>query len=226
MKLTEIHMQTHAPDALAHFYEQLLELPTLQHADGTVQVTTGTSNLYFHPISNGTQPFYHFAINIPNNQFEEAYSWLKARADLLTHAGKDWINFERINADSVYCYDPAGNIVELIARHDLPNASTAPFGPESFLEMSEMGLPVSDVETYVQHLCSSTGMNVWKLSSINDTLTFVGDAHGMLIIVVENRDWLMTNKPAAAFPAEVLIDGHGTDFFDAQRNYRVRFTNP
>lgn len=82
---------------------------------------------------------YHFAINVPQNQFEDAVTWLSDRVELLsdTETGDSEIFFEDWNAHAVYCLDPAGNLLELIARHDLSNDSDRPFGSENFLEVSE-----------------------------------------------------------------------------------------
>ena len=224
MKLLEVHLQTHKVEALQAFYRDAFGLATAQESNGAFSFQTGTTRTFFHPVNDQSEPFYHFAFNIPENQFEAAKTWMEQRAPLLTHNAQDWIHFERINAHSVYCYDPAGNIVELIARHDLHNASDAEFGSDSILEMSEIGLPVPNVEAYVPHLCAATGMDVWRLSSINDTLTFVGQEDGMFIVVVQDRDWLMTKDPAVPYPVTALVEGRGKDFTDAERGYHIRFS--
>ena len=36
---------------------------------------------------------YHFAFNIPENQFAEAKAWLMARVSLMTHGARDEIHW-------------------------------------------------------------------------------------------------------------------------------------
>ena len=54
------------------------------------------------------------------------------------------------NAHQVYFRAPQGNILELIARHELLNASQAEFSRRSFLNISEIGLTCDDVPSLVQ----------------------------------------------------------------------------
>jgi hypothetical protein len=56
----------------------------------------------------------------------------------------DIADFVNWRAKSVYFFDPAGNIIELIARFDLNNASSEKFSSEQFLSLSEIGLVFPD----------------------------------------------------------------------------------
>jgi hypothetical protein len=50
-------------------------------------------------------------------------------------------------AAALYFLYAGGNVVELIANDHLDNDSDAPFGPDSLLEIAEIGLATGDIET-------------------------------------------------------------------------------
>jgi catechol-2,3-dioxygenase len=78
-------------------------------------------------------------MNIPENKIEEAQDWLlqhnckllKATPNEVIDVEKNIVYFHTIHAHSVYFYDPAGNLVELIARHHLNNSSIKQFDVSS-----------------------------------------------------------------------------------------------
>lgn len=222
MQLKKVILHTHRLSELRHFYANVFELPVRDTATGFC-FETGHTTTHFVPAAEGTKPFYHFAFNIPNNLFQQAHRWMEKRSPLLRHEGETAMYFDRYQAHAVYCYDPAGNIVEFIARERLNNAVDADFSSEHILEMSEIGLPVPNVADYAAHICQQTGVQVWELSSLNDSLTFVGHDEGVLIVVREGRIWLMTDKEALPFPADITIKGAGKPFHDAERGYHLRF---
>jgi catechol 2,3-dioxygenase-like lactoylglutathione lyase family enzyme len=91
-------------------------------------------------------PFYHFAFNIPPQQFAEAKAWIARWVPLITNRiGADEFYFEAWNAHALYFYDPAGNLVELIARHTLASQPHQPFTAQSLLHVSEIGLVTDSV---------------------------------------------------------------------------------
>ena len=53
------------------------------------------------------------------------------------------VRFDR-GASALYFLDGGGNVVELIDNDHLTNDSDAPFGPESLLEIAEVGLAAAD----------------------------------------------------------------------------------
>ena len=86
------------------------------------------------------RPFYHFAFNIPENKIEKAYEWQKIKTDII-HPNPDFnwdstkkiVHFSGWNANSIFFLDPAGNLLEYIARHDLKNANAAEFSAKDIL---------------------------------------------------------------------------------------------
>ena len=139
----------------------------------------------------------HFAINVAPQRFEEAVSWARERAELV----EDDVPFEAWRARSAYFFDPAGNIVELIARERAP-------GDELFLEISEVGLPVADVGVAVDWLESELGLPYF--SGNRRDFAAVGDDRGLFIVVPVGRPWLFTDVPAPDAPLRVAIESERT----------------
>jgi hypothetical protein len=136
----------------------------------------------------------HYAINVAPHRFHEAVRWARERVELL----HDDVPFPDWRARSAYFYDPAGNIVELIARERAP-------GSELFLEVSEVGLPVTDVTGAVAFLERELGLP--HFSGDRTSFSAVGDDRGLFIVVPVGRPWLFTDRPAPADPIEVTIEG-------------------
>ncbi|HEV3377301.1 MAG TPA: hypothetical protein VG126_08485 [Thermoleophilaceae bacterium] len=150
----------------------------------------GSSRLRFE---QGPAVCSHFAVNVPPQRFEEAVAWARERVELV----HDDVPFPAWRARSAYFFDPAGNIVELIARERAP-------GEELFLEISEVGLPVADVGAAVEWLESELG--VPHFSGDRRSFSAVGDDRGLFIVVPVGRPWLFTEEPAPDAPVRVTIE--------------------
>src|SRR5690606_29509608 len=90
-------------------------------------ISVGDTAVTFIKAPLNQSPFYHFAFDIPSDQFEEAKTWTKGNVKLLKEQGEDEVYFEGIDAKSIYFEDPAGNIAEFICRLTDAKESTAPF---------------------------------------------------------------------------------------------------
>ncbi len=188
MQLIDVRLPTPRPDELRAFYVETLGLHHLP--------------LVFERGESATA---HFAFNIPENQLAQGKAWLAERVDLVTREGRDEFHSESWNSDCVYFHDPDGNVGELIARHNLINASDGPFGPDSLLELSEVGLPVRDVRRAVDFLESELGLALYE-SDGEPPFAAVGDEHGLFIVVSEERPWSLGGLPRIA-PLRVTLVG-------------------
>jgi catechol-2,3-dioxygenase len=202
--IRQVQLQTDQPGALRAFYADSLGMPLVSASHQTVSLQAGTTRLIF---SQGAPAIYHFAFNIPQNQFDQARQWLAQRAALLTWDGVDYVHWHAWNAHAVYCLDPAGSVIELIARHNLPNDSHAPFSGSSLLNISEIGLAAPDVPALSAYLQKEAGLPVWDAGD-SASFTALGDDHGLLIIVQRGRPWFPTDDHTADYhPVSLALAG-------------------
>lgn len=204
MKILEINLQTRVLDELVGFYGGLLGMDTSTD-ESRLSIKSGHSTLSFDEVSSEKNPFYHFAFNIPENQLNEAINWLNEKVDLIPLKGETIFDFKAWDAHSIYFYDPAGNIVELIARHRLKNSSTKSFTGKSILSISEMGMPVKEVKPFFRELYDELRLPLF--TGDLKTFTAAGDDNGLLIIVPEERKWFPDCPRAEIFPIGITISG-------------------
>ncbi|MGE5374943.1 MAG: VOC family protein [Bacteroidota bacterium] len=204
-------------DVLAQrdFYGNVLDLPAELTSSGLV-VQAGDTEILFRQAPSGFEGAYHFAFNIPENQFHAARKWLASRTALLhDRNGKENFESKSWNSESLYFPDAAGNILEFIARHTLPNADPGDFGSRCILNVSEIGLPSEDVIGLANELHTRLGLTVYK-QELSETFTPVGDENGLLILPVLDRIWMPdSGVPARLLPVRVLGTADG-------RNWEIR----
>jgi catechol 2,3-dioxygenase-like lactoylglutathione lyase family enzyme len=182
-----------------------LGLPAAKE-DSTLAIAVGAARLVLEPGQPSPQ---HFAIRIASAAYAEALTWLGERVELLTDEdGGRAFAFPDWNADSMYFADPDGNIVELIAHHDLPEPYGPPFGPSALLGICEAGMPVDDVGAFLDELERRTGARRW--SGNRETFAAAGTKSGSLIVVRRGRVWYPTEAAAATEPPVAVETDAGT----------------
>lgn len=210
MLLKEIRLKTNHLSALHNFYKEVLELPTVYSSEKSIIVTAGKSQLIFEETNNPGNPFYHFAFNIPSNKFEEAFQWMKTKLELLwLDDYKSYIaNFVNWNAKSFYFIDPAGNILELIARFDLNDTVDENFSCAHIRNVSEIGLvfPVKSFDSDVNKLLEQYPLSYFDKQPPVPYFRAVGNDEGLFVIVPENRVWFSTkNIMSQIFPMTIIF---------------------
>lgn len=203
----EVRLLTNDLAAQRQFYAERLGLPVAAATVAELTLQVGAARLVFTAAPEERRGAYHVAFNIPENQFDGAKRWLAARTPLVRNSdGRDEFAFAGWNAHAVYCYDPDGNIIELIARHALPNAAPPPFTTASLLTISEVGLVVDDVPAMVARLQADLGVTVYAGAG-NADFAAVGDEHGLLIVVRQGRVWFPASggSAAVALPLTVVL---------------------
>jgi catechol-2,3-dioxygenase len=206
MYLDELYLYSaHLPE-LADFYSQTLGLPISKPSDMELAIQAGTTRLVFQQAPAGWRGMYHFAFNIPRDLFDEARLWLESRTPLIPDergrvefgSNPEW------DSRSCYFYDPAGNILELIARQRLDNAAPPPFDGGKILGVSEIGLASEDVPELAQRL-KEAGFSIFG-KDYDAEFTPMGDDHGLLILVRRGRKWYPNRQdPAELLPVRVLL---------------------
>jgi len=214
MKIKSLVLETKDVERLAIFYEKILELVIVKSGTG-FSVDMGLTTIRFKQ-SKSQEPFYHFAINIPSNKIEEAKKWLTKKVNLL------WIedyksviaDFVNWNAKSVYFFDAAGNIVELIARRELNNEVKENFSSEHFLSVSEIGLVFSqvEIESKTANLLQQFSLSYFNRQPPFPNFKAVGDYEGLFIIVTKDRHWYPTTKTSGIYPLEIEFEQKGKKY--------------
>jgi catechol 2,3-dioxygenase-like lactoylglutathione lyase family enzyme len=215
MRITTLILQTSKLHELTHFYATILALPVTLNGDSDITIKTGSTELVFKQVS-AAGPFYHFAINIPANKIEEARNWLTGRVALtwIEQYKSDIADFVNWHARSVYFFDPAGNIIELIARFDLDNKTDEPFSPAQLLSVSEAGLVVKEeeLEKITETLLQQYQLAYFDKQPPLPQFKAIGDDEGLFIIVPENRNWFPTAIPSGIFPMEIQFNNNGKKY--------------
>ncbi|MEO6681345.1 MAG: hypothetical protein ABIN48_00845 [Ginsengibacter sp.] len=208
MLLTEISLQANHLTTLQKFYEGVMNLPVSISDKNSLKIHAGNTVLIFEENKTRTNPYYHFAFNIPSNKFEEAFDWFKPKVSFLwLDEYKSYIaDFQNWNAKSFYFYDPSGNILEIISRFELENVSEEKFSGSSICNISELGIvfPAETFESDVEEFMKQYSLSFFKKQPSLPTFKAAGDDQGLFIMVPYNRDWYPgTKKKSASFPLSV-----------------------
>lgn len=209
MNITSLELPTMDLKVQRDFYANILELPVKLTTSG-LEVKAGKTDILFTQAEPDFEGAYHFAFNIPENQFRASKEWISSRVPLLCdESDKDEFASESWNSHSVYFKDAAGNVLEFIARHNLKDAVNGAFDSRQILQVSEIGLPSEDVVGFASELCSRLGLSVFKQEP-SETFTPVGDDQGLLILPARDRIWKPdSGVPAKLLPVKVTGEGNG-----------------
>jgi catechol-2,3-dioxygenase len=207
VRILGLHLTTDRLAALRRFYVDRLGLPLLDERDDEFAVRAGHTRLAFATAAPATSPVHHVAFNVPPDRLADAIAWLRPRAGVLEPDGDAVVPFPFWNAHAAYFRDPAGNVLEVIARHDLGVVDRRPFGAWSLLGVSEIGLPAPRMDTAVDAL-GRLGLPIY--SGNRSSFAALGDVHGLAIVVPAGRPWLPTRDAVAAVhPVAVDLAGPG-----------------
>ena len=206
MIIKELSLYTNLIEELKEFYTQALELVLIKEDESSFAVSCRDSVLVFTITNDIKDPFYHFAFNIPENRFSHAKEWISRKTELIKLEGDDEFDFRSWNAHSLYFYDPSGNIVELIARHNLNNASDEEFSGKSILSVSEAGFPVEDVDKFFSEV--NKEFKIPLFSGDRSAFCAAGDDSGLFIIVSKGRKWFPDCGVAEIFPLLITISSN------------------
>ena len=151
MRILGLTLASHDLAAQSAFWGERLGMPAREVAGGALRgCRWRASTIRFEQAPPGGDPRYHFAINVPRGSIVEAAEWIADRHELLAfhgdpdeEEGATVVHFDR-GVSALYFLDGAGNVVELIDNPHLTNDSDAPFGPESLIEIAEIGVATAD----------------------------------------------------------------------------------
>jgi hypothetical protein len=224
MNITYLELPTKNLHAQWEYYSSVLELP-VRMSDTNLEIKAGDTELLFTQAETNFDGAYHFAFNIPENQFHAAKKWISSRTSLLQdETGRDEFASNNWNSHSVYFKDAAGNVLEFIARHNLKNDVDEDFDSNQILNISEIGLPSENVVGWANELCTRLGLSVFRQEP-NANFTPVGDNDGLLILPAIDRIWYPnTGVPAKLLPVSVRGHANGREWEVRGIPYEIEVT--
>ncbi len=185
------------------FYRDVLGLSVLEQSNNSVTFQVGASKLEF--VQDERDVFYHFAFNVPSHQFVEAEIWLEERTPIIQDtSARHKFHSQNWNADMVYFYDALGNVVELIARHDLKSEASEPLSARSLECVSELGIVSDNVPQTVERIQALVNAPLYR-AVMDEQFVPVGDETGLFIVVKKNRIWFPETNAAMIAPFKVKI---------------------
>ncbi|PEB39076.1 VOC family protein [Bacillus pseudomycoides] len=205
MLISRVTLYSNALEEMKDFYLNKLDFQLLHSSEMSFSIQVGESELEFRKNNLNSKPFYHFAFNIPSNQFSEAKEWAKKKVVLNVEDGEDEVYFSRSNAYSFYFMDPAGNIVEFISRHTTSPESNEPFSVHSILNVSEMSMTTDQVLAVGNQLIEY-GISVRDGEALSDGFHFMGENGVYLLLGPSGRRWFFSELDAAVHPLLIEID--------------------
>ena len=209
--ILKLRVRTLRLDEMHHFYANVMGFETEKN-QRTLRVRTGETTIQFDKVADNNEKAhsslnYHIAWAIPENKFALSKKWLAERTILLKDAsGMDEFYFHYVNRQGVYFEDPDGNILELIARHDLKDAVAGAFALPDVLYVNHVGLVADDVAATVKQLGRNLGLELRGRTWPN--FASVGDPHRHVTIVKRNRLWIPERvKAASVFETDIVLHG-------------------
>ena len=196
------------------FYHDLLGLAVLDAGADHLTLAGGATPITFVPAEKSSAPFYHFAFNIPENKILAALVRQKEHTPIIPapeslrdpDLPEEIVHYRHWNAHSVFFWDPAGNLVEYIARHDLRNAAPGPFTPDDMLYASEIAWIVDDVDTLAAEIAATFELEQYRGGG--PSFRALGDEHGLLLAMRRGRELGFGQaKPADVFPTWARVRG-------------------
>ena len=200
MRISEIQLLSDDLIETAKFYGEVLGLDIIYRDEKKISFAAGVSVLTFLK-SEDLSPVYHFAFNITPIKIEEALAWVKARIAVLIDAeGVEIVDFSNWKAKSVYFKDNNGNILEFIARFDLPcDIVDRPFDNGSIISISELGIVAEDVSAFSEMITLEYNVPVFSRQKPQENFAALGDDEGLFILSKKERHWYPTDIAAHSF---------------------------
>ena len=196
MRIGQLTIATGDLEGQAAFYGERFGLSVAWREDA-IEVGLRDSTIRFERAEPGLDARYHFAINVPAGSIHAAVEWLGERQEPLSFDG-DPVR-DDVGEGCVYFLDAGGNVVELIASPHIEDKG--PFGPDSLIEVAEVGIASADVDATAAAVQEAFGEPVrWSDSE----LVAVGDRHAVVIVAPIGRGWIPVDLTATPLPTEIL----------------------
>ncbi|NOT50326.1 MAG: hypothetical protein HOP10_03505 [Chitinophagaceae bacterium] len=196
-RILQLDLVTSSPlKELKEFYTSLLEFPLLSEQNDRFTFQAGETTISFTQVDEAAPTvFYHFAFNIPENKILKAREWQLKRTTLSATPPQlvdekypaGIRHFSHWNAHSVFFWDPANNLVEYIARHDLDNSSEGDFSNKDIICASEIAFIADETKRISDEIMSSFDLSQYRQGDEN--FKAIGDENGLLLVIKKGVTW-------------------------------------
>ncbi|HSI66235.1 MAG TPA: serine hydrolase [Planococcus sp. (in: firmicutes)] len=219
----KVTLYTNQLEDMKGFYEYQLGFRIVEEDDSSFTLSIGESQLVFRESERAA--VYHYALNIPGNQFTLAKSWASERMTLNRQEGMDEVFYANFDADAFYFQDPAGNVVEFIARRSVDRMGN--FTVDSLLNISEVSITTPYVEEVGEQI-EDMDIPVRGNKGIDPkSLNFLGSGHAYIILVAPKRTWYFSKQKSETHPLSIeLTDGRQITITEEGRFQQEKPTNP
>lgn len=199
--LKKVILYTNEIKQLKRFYRNVLNFPINEMTETQFSVQIGKSVITF--IEQKEKANYHFAINIPGNQFTIIKNWISNNYPLEINEGLDEIYHVQFNADSFYIKDPSGNLIEFIGRRSRDFLGT--FTLEAFYNLSEISIVTTSLIEVGEEL-QDAGIPLYFNSKIDeDNVNYLGRDDSFIVLTPESIKWEFANEPAIISPLTIFL---------------------
>lgn len=210
MKITELTLAAPYPDEMKKFYSGTLSFVEIEAGSDTDGFSFQAGHTRVNFIPGDREAKYHFAFNIKPDQLNDAVKWMNNCGVELVFSPEDKgvvVDFPNWWAKSIYFFDPAGNIVELIARGGIGAAGNAPaFCASSIVSVSEIGIVTDDVVAMREWIINAHGITPFSRQTNTEQFSALGDDRGLILIAAAGRKWFMGNFEAKHFPISISCE--------------------
>lgn len=217
-----LQLLTAAPlSEMKEFYHDKLGLTVLDEQPDRLTIAGGKTPITFvSATSEQGNPWYHVAFNVPENKLRESREWLLQRSPIIPAPVEsrdpdypdDVRHFAHWNSHAFFFWDPAGNLLEFIARHDLKShdvktSAVRDFTTQDIHYASEIGFVVDEQAETARHIHEAFGLQEYPKKS--EPWWAMGDECGLLLCVPKRIWGEYTDNPKrfAVYPTEAVIYG-------------------
>lgn len=195
MKFLDLELYTTDLEAARLFYIRRLGLPVLSRSAYHLTLQIGWTRLTFRLVDQPVAP-YHVAINVPRGSLEVVMYYFDLPYLDTQAPGKTIADFPDWRARSCYFYDSMGNLLEFIARTDLPLDDPNLTIGELFQGISEIGIATESVAYTCSQLQRRFGIQQFDKSVSAPDFNALGDDNGLFVVSRVGRRWLFSDTPA------------------------------
>ena len=207
MRIKKVTLFTDELEKQKDFYSNILGFKIIKENFEMFSIQVGWSILIFR--SSLEKFYYHFAFLIPSNLLIEGKNWLENRLHLIDIGNEsNIVKFETWNAESIYFYDAAGNVLEFIVRYDLKNNRSKIFDISNILCVNEIGIPTNDVSQINSLLEQNFETYFWK--GHLDRFAANGSEEGLFLIpnIELKKVWFPTEVEIERSPFEIIFENN------------------